>query len=132
MAQAKRKRERSMIERMEMPAGVIGLRATGKLTRDDYRQALEPALREAADSGDIRLVFVLTAFDGLARGAWIEDLKTGLGLGLGRRSAWKRMAMLTDTKWIRDATHMFAWAIPGDVMVGTPDQLEEAKRWAAA
>ena len=37
-----------MIERMEMPAGVIGLRATGKLTRGDYRQALEPALREAA------------------------------------------------------------------------------------
>jgi hypothetical protein len=30
-----------MIDRMEMPAGVIGLRATGKLTRDDYRQALE-------------------------------------------------------------------------------------------
>ena len=121
-----------MIERMEMPDGVIGLRATGKLTRDDYREVLEPALREAADAGEIRVVFVLTGFDGLGRGAWQEDLKTGLELGLHRRHAWKRLAMLTDTKWIRDATNMFAWIIPGDVMVGTPDQLEEAKRWAAA
>jgi hypothetical protein len=34
-----------MVARMEdMPAGVIGLRASGKLTKDDYTDALEPAL----------------------------------------------------------------------------------------
>ena len=33
-----------MIERMDdLPTGVIGLRASGKLTRDDYRDVFEDA-----------------------------------------------------------------------------------------
>ena len=39
-----------MIERIEeMPAGTIGFRASGKLRRDDYVGALEPAMREAVE-----------------------------------------------------------------------------------
>ena len=35
-----------MIKRIDdMPAGTIGFRANGKLTRDDYRNVLEPVLR---------------------------------------------------------------------------------------
>ena len=35
-----------MVERMDdVPAGVIGLRASGKLTKEDYTDVLEPALR---------------------------------------------------------------------------------------
>jgi hypothetical protein len=41
-----------MIERIDdMPAGTIGFKADGKLTRDDYRNVLEPVLRAAAESG---------------------------------------------------------------------------------
>ena len=29
-----------------MPKGTVGLRASGKLTADEYREALEPALKE--------------------------------------------------------------------------------------
>ena len=37
-----------MIERItDMPAGTIGFRTTGKLSREDYERALEPAMREA-------------------------------------------------------------------------------------
>ena len=58
-----------MIERIdEMPAGTIGLRASGKLSRDDYREVLEPALREGIDSGELRLLFVLESFDVLEAG----------------------------------------------------------------
>jgi len=36
-----------MIERIdEMPAGTVGLDASGKLSRDDYQNVLEPALEE--------------------------------------------------------------------------------------
>jgi hypothetical protein len=46
-----------MIERIEdMPAGTVGLRASGKLTRDDYRQVLEPALNEGVEAGELRLL----------------------------------------------------------------------------
>jgi hypothetical protein len=122
-----------MVEKIEdVPAGVVGFRASGKLTSDDYREVLEPALREAAESGEIRMLFVLTDFKGLEPGAWIEDAKTGLGLGVGHHSAWKRSAVVTDVEWIRKAMRMFAWMVPGELLIKEPEQLEEARAWVAA
>ena len=121
-----------MIERMDgMPAGVIGLRATGKLSRDDYRKVLEPGLNEAVASGDARVVFVVTGFEGLEAKAMVEDLKTGLGVEFHHRKDWKRLAVVTDHDWIAKAMQLFAWAMPGELAVYELDQLEEAKTWAA-
>jgi hypothetical protein len=119
-----------VIERIdEMPTGTIGLTASGKLTRDDYREVLEPALREGIASGELRLLFVLIVFDGLEAAAVPEDLKTGLSAWFGHHSSWKRFALVTDVEWVAKAMHMFAWMTPGDVMIGDLDQLEAAKAW---
>ena len=121
-----------MIERIqEMPAGTIGLRASGKLTRDDYRDVLEPALREGIDSGELRLLFVLTGYDGLEAKAIPEDIRTGLSAWFGHHSVWKRFALVTDTDWVTKAMHMFAWMVPGDLMIRDLDGLDEAKSWVA-
>ncbi len=121
-----------MIERIQdMPAGTIGFQASGKLTRADYHDVLEPALRDAVQAGEIRMVFRLADFDGLQSGAWYEDVKTGLGLGIGHHSAWKRSAIVTDVEWIRKAFQFFAWMSPGEVRIYGLGQLEEAKRWVA-
>jgi hypothetical protein len=122
-----------MVERMDdMPAGVIGLRGSGKLTKEDYTDVLEPALKEAMDSGQARVVFLLTDFEGLALGASFEDIKTGLGVELANRGNWKRLAFVTDVDWVAKATQMFAFAMPGELEVYDDlDKLEEAKSWAA-
>jgi len=83
------------------------------------------------ESGELRLVFVLTDFEGPAPGAWLEDVKTGLDIGVAHHSAWKRFALVTDADWVAKAMHMFAWLTPGEVMVCEPDRLEEAKLWVA-
>jgi hypothetical protein len=114
-----------------MPAGAIGLRATGKLTKEDYRDVLEPAFREGIETGELRLLFVLGDFDGLEAAAVPEDLKTGLSAWFGHHSAWKRFALVTDEGWVAKAMHMFAWMTPGDVMVCELDRLEDAKAWVA-
>jgi SpoIIAA-like len=121
-----------VIERIDgMPPGTIGLRASGKLTRDDYRQVLEPALREGIDGGELRLLFVLTDFEGLELAAVPEDVKTGLSAWFGHHSAWKRFALVTNVEWVAKAMHMFAWVTPGEVMICDLDRLEEAKAWVA-
>ena len=121
-----------MVERIEdMPAGTLGFRASGKLTRDDYQQVMEPDLRRAADAGEIRMLFRLDSFEGLEPGAWFEDMKTGLGLGLGHHSAWKRSAIVTDVEWLAKAFGFFAWMTPGEVEVFAEDRLEDARRWVA-
>lgn len=123
-----------MIEQIEgMPAGTIGLRASGKLSKADYTDILEPALRQGVDSGEIRLVFVLTDFQGLEPGAWPEDLKTGLRVWVRDHAAWKRFALVTDVEWVAKATRLFTWMTPGEVLVFEDlGKLDEAKAWVAA
>jgi hypothetical protein len=121
-----------MIERIEyMPAGMLGLRAGGKLTREDYKEVLEPALEEAAASGSIRLLFVLADFSGVAVGAWIEDMKTGLNAYVRNHAAWRKMALVTDVEWVAKAMRAFAWMAPGEVRVFGLAEVDEAKAWVA-
>jgi hypothetical protein len=82
------------------------------------------------ESGELRLLFVLTDFEGLEPGAWIEDVKTGLEVLVRHRSAWKRFALVTDVEWVAKATRMFAWLIPGEARIFDLDRLEDARAWA--
>lgn len=121
-----------MIERIEdMPSGAIGLRASGRLSKEEYVQVLEPALREGVETGELRLLFLLTDFEGLELSAYSEDLKTGLRAWIRDHSTWKRFALVTDTEWVAKAMHMFAWMTPGEVKIYEPSELEEAKAWMA-
>ncbi len=122
-----------MIERIDdMPEGTIGFRAAGRVTRDEYRQTLEPAMRAAAEASEVRMLFVVTAeFERFEAGALMEDTKTGVQLGLGHLAAWKRTGLVTDLEWMRNALHFFAWMAPGEVQVFGLDQVDAAKEWVA-
>ncbi len=115
----------------DMPAGTIGLKASGKLTREDYRDVIEPALSRGVESGELRMVFLLTDYQGLDPGAWVEDFKTGMRTWVREHAAWKRFALVTDVEWVAKAMRLFAWMAPGEVMTCAPDRLEETKRWVA-
>jgi hypothetical protein len=120
----------AVVERIDdMPAGTVGFRASGKLTKADYLDVLEPALHAAVASGELRILLVLTDFDGLEPGAWIEDARTALEVSVGHRSAWKRFALVTDIDWIAKATRVFAWMIPGEARIFDLDGLEDARAW---
>ena len=76
----------------DMPDGVLGFEATGKLTADDYTKVLAPALAAAAAGGaKIRVVLDFTGeFDGMEAGAVWQDLKTGIQ----DWHAWDRIALV--------------------------------------
>jgi len=116
----------------QMPAGTVGFRASGKLTREDYQEVLVPTLKAAVDAGEVRMLFVLKEFEELEPRAWLEDAKTGLELGFLKHSAWKRSAIVTDADWVKKAFRMFAWMTPGEVKVYDLDQEDEARSWVAA
>jgi hypothetical protein len=114
-----------VIERIEgMPPGTIGLRGSGRLSKADYSDVLEPALREGLDSGEMRLLF------GLEPGAWREDVKAGAG-ALREHSAWNRLAFVTDLEWIAKSMRTFAWLAPGEVRVFPLSALTDAEAWVA-
>jgi hypothetical protein len=121
-----------MIERIEdMPAGTIGLRASGKLTREDYQEVLEPALQEGVESGELRLLFEMPSFDGLEPGAVIDDVETGLRAWVRDHEAWKRFAFVTDVEWLARTMRAFAWLAPGEVRVFSLGELDVAREWVA-
>ena len=76
----------------EVPEGVIGFEAAGKLTSDDYTRVLAPPLQAAsAGPGKIRILLDFSGeFDGLEAGAVWQDLTVGVTkLGrLGTHRPW--------------------------------------------
>lgn len=121
-----------MVEKIEdMPPGTIGFRASGEVTRDDYRSVLEPALHAAVEAGDVRMLYVVDGGFKMDAGAFREDAKTGLEIGLRHHDAWKRTALVTDVEWVKTAIKLFAFMAPGEVRVWGMDGLDEARDWVA-
>jgi hypothetical protein len=115
-------------ELTDLPSGVIGFEASGKLQAEDYRDVLLPALeRTAAEGGGIRCVIVITNFDGLSAGALWQDLR----MGVEHLRAWKRIALVTDIEWMTHMTALFGWMTPGEVKHFPPAERTAAIAWAA-
>jgi hypothetical protein len=114
-------------ELTDVPRGVIGFQATGKLRAEDYRDILLPALERAAKAGDVRFVIVIEDFDGLTPGALWQDLK----IGVEHLRAWKRIALVTDIDWMTHMTALFGWMTPGEVKTFSLAERGDAMTWAA-
>jgi hypothetical protein len=118
-----------MIEPMEqLPDGVIGFRATGNITADDYTEVLKPAIDDVLRRGDeIRIVIEFADWSGMSGGAMWEDLK----MGIERFTKWTRIALVTDIEWMRHAINVFGWMTPGEVRTFTLAERDDAAAWAA-
>jgi len=118
-----------MIEELkDMPAGVIGFEASGKLAAEDYRDVVLPALERAAATGEVRFVIIMRDFGGMSGGALWQDLK----VGFEHLRAWKRIALVTDIEWMRHMTDLFGWMTPGETKTFALAQRDEAVEWAAS
>jgi hypothetical protein len=108
-----------------MPPGTIGVRAEGKVTDDDYRDVLVPAVKDAAERGDVRLLYVLPDDTSYSPGAMWADTK----LWAGNLRAWNRVAIVSDADWLENAVKAFGWLMPGKIRVFDDDDIEDAKAW---
>ena len=111
----------------ELPEGVIGFEASGKIAAEDYRDVVLPALEQAAKTGDVRFVIVMREFGGMTGGALWQDLK----MGFEHLRSWKRIALVTDIGWMSHATDLFGWMTPGETKTFPLDQKEQAIQWVA-
>ena len=120
-----------MVERIEgMPGETLGFRLSGRITRDEYFQILDP-VKERLERGENVSFLVETApdFHGLDVGALWEDVKAGESVGLKYRKSWERLGVVTDKDWMRHGIAAFGWLTPGEIRVFEPGELEQAKAW---
>jgi hypothetical protein len=111
----------------DLPEGVVGLEASGKVTAEDYRDVMVPALSAALERGSARVLYVLTEHTTFTPGAAFADAK----LGLGHFKGWERIAVVSDADWLENSIKAFGWMMPGEVRVFDDDDVDDAKRWLA-
>src|SRR4051812_30140712 len=109
-----------------MPVGTIGLEARGKVTEQDYRDVLVPALKLAQEQGTTRLLYVLgQGFESYSAGAMWADAKAWAQ----SLSGWERIAIVADSDWLEHAAKAVSWMVSGEVKVFERDEVRDAKIW---
>ena len=111
----------------DLPDDVLGIEAVGEVTADDYRSVLVPALESMlAKQPKARLLYVLgPGFGGFSGGAAWQDAR----VGMKHFTAFDRVAVVTDTYWIRYMVEAFGFAMPGEVETFETAELDRARSW---
>jgi hypothetical protein len=120
-----------MLERLaNLPSGIDGLKALGKLSRADYDAAFLPLLRAAyRDGRRIKLLYELgPEFDGLTPGAVWEDLR----LGLPFLRLFGGVALVSDHALARDVTRLMGLLMPCPLRIFHWAERESAVAWLAS
>jgi hypothetical protein len=87
-----------MLETIQPSANnIVAIRATGKVTGDDYETVLIPLIETKLKShAKIRLLFQLgPEFEGYEAGAMWDDTK----IGLKHLTNFEKIAIVTDSEW---------------------------------
>jgi hypothetical protein len=114
----------------DIPAGTLGFRVSGRLTREDYAKVLVPPLRKAVDGGQrLRVLYAIGPELHMEPRAVWEDLKVEVELGIQHRDAWERIAVVTDLNWLWRAFELFSWMVPGEMRLFRESEFEQAKSW---
>lgn len=117
-----------MIELMTgLPDDVVGFTAKGEVTSADYRDVLDPAVRDALTRHDrIRVLYVLGAeFTGYSGAALWDDAV----VGTEHFARFERMAVVSDKEWVRHSVNAFAWMMPARIRVYAATEQADAVHW---
>jgi hypothetical protein len=109
-----------------LPKNVVGISVRGRLTMQDCRDVLMPAMRKSLKYHDkIRLYYELgSRFPGAA---WDD-----LDLGLEHFSRCERVAIVTDTGWVRHTVKAVRFLIPSEIRVFSTIEAAEGRAWITA
>jgi SpoIIAA-like len=121
-----------VIERIDdMAAGTVGFRLEGTLTDEDYNDVLAPGLREAAATGEVRLLVVgAKGFDLGSLKSRFEEARNDPNLDLGHKRDWRRVAVVADTNFVlRRSFPLFSRVIPVEMKLFESKQEAEARSW---
>ncbi|WP_243312846.1 STAS/SEC14 domain-containing protein [Fundidesulfovibrio agrisoli] len=112
-----------------LPPDVLAIEAIGKVTHQDYQEALIPAAEALMAKGPIRVLFVagpdFTGYD-------LEALWDDAAFGSKHWRDFSRMAIVADVGWMRAAVSMFKPFFRGEVGLFRVSELDEAKGWIVA
>ena len=111
----------------DLPPHVVGVQATGVISKDDYENILYPAMEDLyRRTGTVSLLLQIeTELHNYTTGAWVSDAR----LGIKYFMKWKKVAVVSRKPGIKWFTDTFGILVPGDYKGFLMADLVEAKRW---
>ncbi len=120
-----------MLEKLkDLPKGIDGVKAVGRVSKEDYERVLEPMLDAARTDGrKVRFLYQFGPdFEGLAPSAAWEDAK----VGLRSMRLFEGCAIVTDVSWLREMTSFAGFLMPCPVKVFTNAERDGAVAWLSS
>lgn len=119
-----------MIQQLDnLPANMVGFKATGEVTEEDFANTVMPKVKELIDKTDkLNYMLVLdTSIKNFTAGAWFKDAI----MGVKHLTKWNRAAIVTDVEGIRTFTSVFSVLMPGEFKGFEHKDLQAAIDWAS-
>jgi hypothetical protein len=109
-----------------LPADVLAIEASGRITHEDYRDTLIPMAEALMAKGPIKMLYVIgSSFTGFDLEAMWDDG----AFGLKHWHDFSQIALVTDHAWMSGAISMFKPFFHGEVRLFRLSQLSAAKDW---
>ena len=110
----------------DLPPGVLGIEATGKVTHEDYQNILIPRAEAMIAKGPVKFLYVAGKdFEGYE----LEALWDDSAFGVKHWHDFTRVAVVADQAWLRAAVTMFKPFLPCEVRLFNLGDLAAAKTW---
>jgi SpoIIAA-like len=113
----------------DLPSYVAAFTASGAVTKADYENVLIPRIEEVyKQHGHIHFLFELkTDVGNFTVNAWWKDLL----IGLKHFSNWKRMAIVSDQKFVNEISSALSFVLPGKTKGFSLENIADARIWVA-
>jgi hypothetical protein len=114
----------------DLPLHVVGVKATGEVTTQDFNAVVMPAVDSLASSADKinYLLYLDTDLGNFTAGAWAKDAI----LGLKHLFKWNKVAVVSDNRAVEKFTDIFSYAVPGEYRGFPTAEYEEAVKWVSS
>lgn len=111
----------------DLPDGVVGFKATGQITHEDYNTIVTPAVKGAFEKHEkVSLYYEIDmGYTGFDLGAGWDDLS----LGVNYMTRWERVAFVTDISWMSQMTKAFSFLMPAMVQTYSIADKDKAIVW---
>lgn len=112
-----------------MPNNMVGFKATGEVTQDNFLNIVDPVVRELVSrTGELNYLMIIeTPLKNWTMGAWLQDAL----LGVMEISKWNRVAIVSGSDFLNSFTDVFSIFVPGTFKGFAAEQFSEAVHWVS-